>query len=135
MALFDRAAARDFADVYVLARRFGKDTLLTRATQIDAGLDRAVLALMLATLDRLSDTEIPCPTAPHQPSSGPSTPTGSPSCRHKPRLPVCGSTPGIPRTADAMRGRFAAGVGDGLAVSLAGVPLLVAGALKREEWG
>ncbi|HWG62143.1 MAG TPA: nucleotidyl transferase AbiEii/AbiGii toxin family protein, partial [Streptosporangiaceae bacterium] len=59
LALFDRAAARDFADVYVLARRFGKDTLLTRATQIDAGFDRAVLADMLATLDRLSDTEIP----------------------------------------------------------------------------
>jgi hypothetical protein len=44
-----------------LARRFGKDTLLTRATQIDAGFDRTVLALMLATLDRLSDTEIPLP--------------------------------------------------------------------------
>jgi hypothetical protein len=61
LALFDRAAARDFADVYVLARRFGKDTLLTCATQIDAGFDRAVLADMLATLDRLSDTEIPLP--------------------------------------------------------------------------
>jgi hypothetical protein len=66
LALFDRAAARDFADVYVLARRFGKDTLLARATQIDAGFDRAVLAAMLATLDRLTDTEIPLPdgTAP-----------------------------------------------------------------------
>jgi predicted nucleotidyltransferase component of viral defense system len=61
LALFDRAAARDFADVYVLTRRFGKDTLLTRATQIDAGFDRAVLAVMLATLDRFSDTEIPLP--------------------------------------------------------------------------
>jgi predicted nucleotidyltransferase component of viral defense system len=61
LALFDRAAARDFADVYVLARRFGKDTLLTRATHIDAGFDRAVLAAMLATLDRLADTEIPLP--------------------------------------------------------------------------
>jgi hypothetical protein len=30
LALFDRAAARDFADVYVLARLFGKDTLLAR---------------------------------------------------------------------------------------------------------
>jgi Nucleotidyl transferase AbiEii toxin, Type IV TA system len=29
LALFDRAAARDFADVYVLAHRFGKDVLLT----------------------------------------------------------------------------------------------------------
>lgn len=59
LALFDRAAARDFADVYVLARRFGKDTLLIRAAQIDAGFDRVVLAAMLATLDRLADGEIP----------------------------------------------------------------------------
>jgi hypothetical protein len=61
LALFDRAAARDFADVYVLVRRFGKDTLVTRATQIDAGFDRAVLAAMLATLDRFTDSEIPLP--------------------------------------------------------------------------
>ncbi len=31
LALFDRAAARDFADVYMLARRFGKEVLLARA--------------------------------------------------------------------------------------------------------
>ena len=37
LALFDRAAARDFADVRLLARRFGKDVLLARAAQIDAG--------------------------------------------------------------------------------------------------
>jgi hypothetical protein len=61
LALFDRAAARDFADVYVLARRFGKATLLARATQIDAGFDPTVLAAMLATLDRLTDVEIPLP--------------------------------------------------------------------------
>jgi hypothetical protein len=61
LALFDRAAARDFADIYVLARRFGKQTLLSRATQIDAGFDCAVLAVMLATLDRLTDAEIPLP--------------------------------------------------------------------------
>lgn len=61
LALFDRAAARDFADVFVLARRFGKETLVARATQIDAGFDPAVLAHMLATLDRLADAEIPVP--------------------------------------------------------------------------
>jgi hypothetical protein len=38
LALFDRAAGRDFADVRLLARRFGKDVLLARAAQIDAGL-------------------------------------------------------------------------------------------------
>jgi predicted nucleotidyltransferase component of viral defense system len=61
LALFDRAAARDFADVYVLARRFGKDALLARATQIDAGFDAGVLAEMITTLDRFTDTEIPVP--------------------------------------------------------------------------
>ena len=61
LALFDRAAARDFADVYVLARRFGKDALITRAAQIDAGFDITVLADMMATLDRFTDSEIPVP--------------------------------------------------------------------------
>jgi len=61
LALFDRAAARDFADFYVLARLFGKDTLLARATQIDAGFDPAVLADMIATLDRFADDELPLP--------------------------------------------------------------------------
>jgi predicted nucleotidyltransferase component of viral defense system len=61
LALFDRAAARDFADVYVLAHRFGKDVLLARAAQIDAGCDAKVLADMIATLDRFTDDEIPVP--------------------------------------------------------------------------
>jgi hypothetical protein len=56
-----KAAARDFADVYVLARRFGKDTLLARAAQIDAGFDATVLAGMIATLDRFTDSDIPVP--------------------------------------------------------------------------
>jgi hypothetical protein len=62
LALFDRAAVRDFADVYVLARRFGKDALIARAAQIDAGFDAEVLADMMATLDRFSDSEIPLPS-------------------------------------------------------------------------
>ena len=61
LALFDRAAARDFADVYVLARLFGKNTLLARAAQIDAGFDHIVLAEMIATLDRFADDELPLP--------------------------------------------------------------------------
>jgi predicted nucleotidyltransferase component of viral defense system len=61
LALFDRAAARDFADVYVLASRFGKDVLLARAAQIDAGFDTRVFADMIATLDRFADSEIPLP--------------------------------------------------------------------------
>ena len=61
LALFDRAAARDFADVFVLARRFGKDTLLARAARIDAGFDRRNLADMIATMDRFTDSDIPVP--------------------------------------------------------------------------
>lgn len=57
LVLFDRAAARDFADVYVLAHRFGKDILLARAAQIDTGFD----ANVLATIDRFTDNEIPLP--------------------------------------------------------------------------
>jgi Nucleotidyl transferase AbiEii toxin, Type IV TA system len=61
LALFDRAAARDFSDVYVLAHRFGKDVLLAQAVQIDVGFDANVLADMMATLDRFTDDEIPVP--------------------------------------------------------------------------
>ena len=61
LALFDRAAARDFADIYTLARHFGKQVLLARAAQIDAGFDARVLADMMATLDRFTDSEIPVP--------------------------------------------------------------------------
>jgi hypothetical protein len=68
LALFDRAAARDFADVYVLARRFGKDVLLARAAQIDTGFDVTVLAGMMATFDRFTDSEIPVPEGREQES-------------------------------------------------------------------
>ena len=61
LPLFDRAAARDFADVYVLAGRFGKEVLLGRAAQVDAGLDSRILAGMLAILDRFIDDGIPLP--------------------------------------------------------------------------
>lgn len=58
LALFSRAEARDFADVYVLARRFDKDILIERAQALDPGFDLAVLAQMMRTLERLDDTEI-----------------------------------------------------------------------------
>jgi hypothetical protein len=59
IALFDRAEARDFADCYLLADRFGKAELLERAADIDAGFDPQILAQMLRTLRRFADTEIP----------------------------------------------------------------------------
>ncbi|PRZ40842.1 nucleotidyltransferase AbiEii toxin of type IV toxin-antitoxin system [Antricoccus suffuscus] len=63
LALFGRAEARDFADAYVLAQRFGKDLLLGQAAELDAGFDRGVLGQMLGTIGRFTDDEIPLPGA------------------------------------------------------------------------
>lgn len=59
LALFRRAEARDFTDVYTLAQRFGKRELLTRAADVDPGFNEQILAQMMATLDRFSDDELP----------------------------------------------------------------------------
>lgn len=59
VALFSRAEARDFADVYVLAQHFDKASLLTWAREIDPGFDLGVLRDMFGTLDRFTDEEIP----------------------------------------------------------------------------
>ena len=59
LALFDRAEARDFTDVYQLAQRFGRAELLARAAEIDQGFDPGVLATMMRTLSRFSDDELP----------------------------------------------------------------------------
>jgi predicted nucleotidyltransferase component of viral defense system len=58
IALFDRAAARDFVDVYMLSGRYSTRTLLSRAQEVDAGFDRGVLAEMLGLLDRYSDGDL-----------------------------------------------------------------------------
>ena len=59
LALFGRAEARDFADVYMLAQRFGQQLLLERAAEVDLGFDHAVLAEMMRTLNRFTDDELP----------------------------------------------------------------------------
>ena len=59
VALFDRAEARDFADVYVLAQRFGKAMMLEQALKVDGGVEAGVLASMMARLERFDDGEIP----------------------------------------------------------------------------
>lgn len=59
LALFGRAEARDFADVYVLVQRFGKDVLLEQAYALDVGFDPRILAVMIGTLGRFVDGEIP----------------------------------------------------------------------------
>ncbi|MGH3260694.1 MAG: nucleotidyl transferase AbiEii/AbiGii toxin family protein, partial [Trebonia sp.] len=53
VALFDRAEARDFADVYVLSHRYDKETLLARAAEVDIGFDLAVFASMLDSVVRV----------------------------------------------------------------------------------
>jgi predicted nucleotidyltransferase component of viral defense system len=55
IALFDRAAARDFVDVFMLSSRFSKAEMLTRAAEVDSGFDHAVFADMIANLNRYSD--------------------------------------------------------------------------------
>lgn len=59
LALYDRAEARDFADVFVLAQHFGKELLLVRASEIEISLNIAVLAHMMRSIVRLSDWELP----------------------------------------------------------------------------
>lgn len=59
IALFDRAEARDFVDVYLLAQRFPKELLLARAAEVDAGFDRTVLAEMIGTMSRFKDHDFP----------------------------------------------------------------------------
>jgi hypothetical protein len=59
LALFDRAEARDFTDVYALAKRYGKELLLARAVEIDLGFDVMTFAQMLRTLTRFDDSELP----------------------------------------------------------------------------
>jgi len=62
LALFGRAEAREFADVYILAKRFGKDVLVERAATMGAGFDARVLSQMMVTLGRFSEDEIPLTT-------------------------------------------------------------------------
>lgn len=59
LALFGRAEARDFADVYSLVQRFGKEPLIEQAHVLDAGFDLGVFAQMIGTLGRFEDDEIP----------------------------------------------------------------------------
>ena len=59
LALFGRAEARDFADVFMVSRTFGKPALLAKAAEIDSGFDKRVLAEMFGTLRRFTDNEVP----------------------------------------------------------------------------
>lgn len=57
LTLFTRAEARDYVDVFFLARRFGKDRLCELAKEKDSGFDRGAFAEMLGAIDRLDRDE------------------------------------------------------------------------------
>ena len=58
-ALFSRAEARDFTDVFELARQFDRRLILDRATEVDLGIEPEILATMMRTLSRFADDELP----------------------------------------------------------------------------
>jgi hypothetical protein len=51
--------AQGFADVYDLAKRYGRGALLEWAAASDTGFDQQVFAEMLATLDQLTNEDSP----------------------------------------------------------------------------
>ena len=67
IALFGRAAARDFVDVYNLATQFGTDSLLGWAAEVDAGFSIPVFREMLLFVRRFDNSEIPIPSAQVEP--------------------------------------------------------------------
>jgi hypothetical protein len=58
LALFDRAALRDFIDVDRVSGTYPKELLIEIAGSIDEGFDVGVLAQMLSGLDRFTDEQI-----------------------------------------------------------------------------
>lgn len=59
LALYDRAEARDFVDVFVLCQIFGKDLVMARAAEIEGRLERSSLAEMMSAISRFQDDELP----------------------------------------------------------------------------
>ena len=59
LALFDRAAPRDFVDVFRLAARYDRATLVEWARRVDGGLDDGVLADMIGMLSKFRDADLP----------------------------------------------------------------------------
>ncbi len=58
LALFGRAEAQDFTDVYALARHFGKEQLLRWAAARGSGFDLRVFADMVGIIRRLTDEDL-----------------------------------------------------------------------------
>jgi len=58
LALFGRAAPRDFVDVFALAARYSRAELLAFAVRRDAAFDGAVFADMITLLAQISDRQL-----------------------------------------------------------------------------
>ena len=58
VALFDRAADRDFVDVFALSARFDKTSLLDLARQLDAGFNVRVFVEMIDMLNKYQDVDL-----------------------------------------------------------------------------
>lgn len=58
LALYSRAEARDFIDVFVIAQQIDRRVVMTRAAEIDRGLQPEALSAMLRSIDRLGDSEL-----------------------------------------------------------------------------
>jgi hypothetical protein len=59
LALFGRAEARDFVDVYTIVQRYGRERLLELARLNDGGFDRRMFAGMLDQISRIADARLP----------------------------------------------------------------------------
>jgi len=58
-ALFGRAEARDFTDVYLLCKVFRRELLIERAKEIDLGFNEADLIVSLLAVRRFQPSEFP----------------------------------------------------------------------------
>lgn len=57
-ALFGRALARDFVDVFLLQENFGIELMITRAREIDRGFSLTYLVELIFRLNSMTDTEL-----------------------------------------------------------------------------
>ena len=58
-ALFGRAEARDFTDVFMLCRRFPKSLLIEHAKQLDLGFNELELATAIRSIRRFQPADFP----------------------------------------------------------------------------
>ena len=56
--MFDRAAARDFVDVFALSDRFSTAELVDLAREVDPGFDLTVFVQMMGALDRYHNVDL-----------------------------------------------------------------------------